>query len=106
MSQNQNSSTAIEMAVNADGRLIEVFGREAWMLDMLLKRGERGITTVDAPGARLSQYVMKLRGYGIVIETIREPHKGPFSGHHGRYVLRTPLSVVSMVRAGEGSHAA
>ncbi|MFZ8281141.1 winged helix domain-containing protein [Staphylococcus aureus] len=32
--------------------------------------------------------------HGIDIETVVEPHGGPFAGRHGRYVLREPLRVI------------
>jgi hypothetical protein len=31
---------------------------------------------------------------GVVIETERERHTGPYPGGHGRYRLRTPIEVV------------
>jgi hypothetical protein len=31
---------------------------------------------------------------GIVIETIRETHRGPFSGQHARYVLRSLITIL------------
>jgi hypothetical protein len=31
---------------------------------------------------------------GIVIETIREMHGGPFDGQHARYVLRSLISIL------------
>ena len=36
---------------------------------------------------------------GLVIDTIDEEHAGPYSGTHGRYVLRTPLKVFKTVFA-------
>jgi hypothetical protein len=39
-------------------------------------------------------YVHKLRQLGIVIETIREAHGGPFSGQHARYVLRSLVTIL------------
>jgi hypothetical protein len=29
------------------------------------------------------------------IETIHEPHAGPFAGNHARYVLRSEVEIVS-----------
>ena len=31
---------------------------------------------------------------GIVIETIRETHGGPFAGQHARYVLRSLITIL------------
>jgi hypothetical protein len=47
-----------------------------------------------SPSLRWSGYVHKLRKVGIVIETIREAHGGPFAGQHARYVLRTLITVL------------
>jgi hypothetical protein len=46
--------------------------------------------------SRDSCYVQRLRKRGVVIETIRESHRGAFAGQHGRYVLRTTLSLVTV----------
>lgn len=69
-------------------------GRLAWALSALLVAGERGCTPITTPGPRWSDYVFKLRRDGLEIETITEPHGGPYPGHHARYVLRTPLRIV------------
>lgn len=68
---------------------IEVKGRVAWALDRLNEVGAKGITPHTDPGPRWSAYVHVLRELGVEIETIREAHGEPFSGHHGRYVLRS-----------------
>jgi hypothetical protein len=94
-----NNNPVVELTVSLEGRHIRVIKREAWMLYLLMERGERGVTTLEVPGARLSQYVMKLRRNQIVIETVTEKHSGPFAGSHGRYVLRSPLTIVKVVRA-------
>jgi hypothetical protein len=67
---------------------IEAGGREAWALDMLTEAGPRGCTPIEQPAPRWSAYVHRLRGFGVPIETINEPHGGAFAGTHGRYVLR------------------
>ena len=69
-------------------------GREAWLLDRLLDAGDRGVTTLENPAPRVSHYLMKIRRAGIVVETIREPHKGAYSGSHGRFILRSPVTVI------------
>lgn len=73
-------------------------GRRAWALDQLLRAGEGGCTPITHPGPRWSDYVFKLRGDGIDIETVTEAHGGTYSGHHARYVLKTPVTVVEEVR--------
>jgi len=75
---------------------IEAKGREAWALDRLLTAGPKGCTPIDQPAPRWSAYIHKLRGQGVPIETVHEPHGGEFSGTHGRYVLR------AVVRKGGG----
>ena len=82
-----------------NGREIELRGRVAWAASQLKAAGEAGCTPITHPGPRWSGYVHKLRGFGIAVETVTENHSGPFSGHHARYVLRTPLTIVNEVRA-------
>lgn len=74
-------------------------GREAWALGKLIEAGERGVTPIERPAPRWSHYVFMLRKAGLDIETIHEPHGGPFSGHHGRYVLRSQFKLVHEVAA-------
>ena len=80
----------------ADGRVhyALVSGRTRWALECLIAAGERGCTPIDTPGPRWSDYVFKLRGDGLEIETINEKHEGPFSGTHARYVLRCHVQPV------------
>ena len=96
---------AVEMTVrNLDtGTIVIVKGRRAWALDILHRRGELGATPVDAaPGHRWAAYVHKLKKeHGIDIETIREPHGGTYSGFHARYVLRSTIEVLEIVREGD-----
>jgi hypothetical protein len=67
---------------------IQAKGRYAWALDRLREAGARGCTPRTEPAPRWSAYVHNLRGLGVPIETVTEPHGGEFSGTHGRYVLR------------------
>lgn len=62
--------------------------RPNWFADVLVAAGSYGATSLEHPGARLSDCVLKLRRAGFVIETIDEKHDGPFKGTHGRYVLK------------------
>jgi hypothetical protein len=71
-----------------------VAGRDAWLLKKLIERGERGVTAFDEIGPRLSHYAFKLRKAGLLIETKDEAHGGAFAGHHGRYVLRSPVEII------------
>ena len=77
-----------------DGPVVSLIGRGAWALRQLKSGDTRGCTPIDHPGPRWAAYVHKLRKAGIVIETIREKHGGPFSGEHARYVLRSLITVL------------
>jgi hypothetical protein len=81
------------------GEMLRVKGREAWTLSCLLEAGQSGVIPIERPAPRWSAYVHSLRKRGLVIDTIDEPHAGPYSGTHGRYVLRTPLKVLKTVFA-------
>jgi hypothetical protein len=77
-------------------------GREAWALTRLLEVGEKGLTSIDEPGVRLAHYVMKIRRAGISVEMVREPNvSGAYGGNFGRYFLRTPLTVLETIYAGQ-----
>jgi len=76
---------------------ISVKGRVRWALDRLRAAGAKGCTPITEPAPRWSGYIHLLRGMGVEIETIHEPHGGEFSGHHGRYVLRSRVRPVGMV---------
>jgi hypothetical protein len=81
-----------------DGLRITFTGREAWTLNALIEAGENGVTPIERPAPRWSHYVFMLRRAGLIIETIDERHPGAFKGTHGRYVLRTALTVESITR--------
>jgi hypothetical protein len=83
----------------ADGeivrRIIVKTARKIWALDELMQAGETGCTPIDNPAPRWSGYIYKLkRNHGLSIETINEPHGGPFKGMHGRYILRSIVKAV------------
>ncbi|MHB2167455.1 winged helix domain-containing protein [Alsobacter sp. R-9] len=81
------------------GDVKEASGRLAWCLAQLVLAGERGVTPIERPAPRWSGYVDQLRDrYGLCIETIMEPHGGPYSGRHGRYVLRSRVEIIDVVR--------
>ena len=63
-------------------------GRDRWALEALMHAEPKGCTPITTPGPRWSAYVFNLRALGVRIETVTEPHDGPFAGHHARYVLR------------------
>jgi len=81
---------------NGGERIIRPAGRDAWALLELAEAGPKGCTPLDNPAPRWSAYVHKLRRrFGLHIETVHEAHRGAFPGTHARYVLRTPVEIVS-----------
>jgi hypothetical protein len=84
----------IKVQIGTNGQVVTVRGRDAWALLELKAANENGCTPIDHPGPRWSGYVYKLRNAGIIIETIRESHGGPFGGQHARYVLRSPVTIL------------
>jgi hypothetical protein len=91
--------TAITIEIDTDNGPVRMTfeGREAWALEKLIEAGEHGVTPIERPAPRWSRYIHMLRKAGLDIETIHEPHGGPFSGHHGRYVLHTPVKLLHEV---------
>ncbi len=91
----QVTSLRVRILTNyGDNRVFELKGRPAWTLNELIQAGPRGCTPIERPGPRWSSYVHILRALGFYIETIFEPHKGYFPGHHGRYVLRDVVGIL------------
>lgn len=87
----------IEASVG-DGPPRQFLGRVAWALHELVQAGPQGCTPITHPGPRWSDYVHKARKAGVVVETVTEGHGGAFAGHHARYVLRSPVRLVTIVR--------
>lgn len=95
-----SSVTKIKIRVGGvDGHILTFRGRVAWMVDRLIKVGERGTTSVESPAPRISHYVHQARKAGLNIETVDEAHAGAFSGYHGRYFLRSKVEVLEEERA-------
>jgi hypothetical protein len=96
----------VELHVKIEGSpnvrvMVGRFAQTAWWLN---QAGETGISSLHFPGLRLSHCIKILRDdYAVSIETEREPHGGDYPGRHGRYLLRSRLDVVKVVRAGEVS---
>lgn len=88
------SALTVELHDDAGPQQVRVVGRDAWALSALIQAGERGVTPIDTPAPRWSHYVWKLRQAGINVETITEPHGGPYPGHHARYRLRSRLRLI------------
>lgn len=76
-------------------RVITLKGPDRWALEALASAGRKGCTPIHNPAPRWAAYVHKLRKLGVAIETITEPHDGPFPGNHARYVLQSRV-----IRAG------
>jgi len=90
---------SLKFKIDDSPLIVTVKGREAWTLDHLMQAGDNGITPIERPAPRWSEYVRGLREKTVKIETIPEKHKGPYSGTHGRYVLRSDIEVVERVDA-------
>jgi hypothetical protein len=84
----------VKAKISEDGPVITFRGRDAWALLTLREANDIGCTPIEAPGPRWSGYIYKLRNAGIIIETIRENHGGPFAGQHARYVLRSQVTIL------------
>lgn len=69
-------------------------GRNGWALAQLVTAGDNGVTPLTHPALRWSAYVHNLRKMGIFIDTLTEEHLGEFAGTHGRYVLRSQITLV------------
>lgn len=95
----QGRKPRLKVRIAGDGDLfaareMTLIGRQAWCLDQLHRAGQRGVTTVDRPAPRWSDYVFKLRAQGIAVATEHEAHGGTYPGHHARYKLGTEIDVV------------
>jgi hypothetical protein len=105
MNQRDNAVVQLRVAITGEdllsSREITLRGREAWALDQLVSAGNGGCTPITHPGPRWSDYVFKLKKRGLQIETRHEGHGGAFSGHHGRYVLRSPVRIIETIRQGD-----
>ncbi|QIG48806.1 hypothetical protein G5V57_14360 [Nordella sp. HKS 07] len=88
------ASLTIVARILPDGFPFTVKGRDVWALQQLQEAGVRGCTPIDNPGPRWSGYVHKLRKKGLDIETMTENHGCQFAGHHARYILRSPVSLI------------
>ena len=90
------SKLQIKSRLHSDGTTFTVQGRDAWALLELVAAGPKGCTAIDNPGPRWSAYVLNLkRKHGLTIETRHEPHRGEFAGTHARYLLMSPVEIVS-----------
>lgn len=96
-----SKKVAVTFKIQGQDRLYFVKRRNAQTLLWLVHKGEEGVTAAEMSSwaLRLSAYVFILRRhYGLSILTLREPHDG---GHHARYVLKTPVELVSICLGGK-----
>ena len=76
-----------------------VSGKDAMALEALIKARECGVIALELSNTwalRLGAYVHRLRGHGLDIETLREPHDD-IGGWHARYVLHSPVTILGEV---------
>ena len=99
MTKSSSNSLTIALPAGSGEMRLSFIGRDAWALGELLEAGGRGCTPIDNPAPRWSSYVHNLRRAGLNIETVHENHGGPFPGRHARYVLRSPVRVVTDTEA-------
>ena len=92
----KRSRLEVEFRILPNGPRQVAFGRDAWALVELVAAGASGCTPITHPGPRWSAYVHALRHErGLSIETLNEGHGGPFAGTHARYILRSPVEILS-----------
>lgn len=85
----------LTLKVQVDGRLVVMIrGRAAWALVQLIDAGAAGCSYIDSPAPHWPGYIHQLRNIGVVIDSIREAHRGPFPGHHCRYYLISPVVIL------------
>jgi hypothetical protein len=78
----------------AGGTILKFRDRSSWALLSLIKAGQVGVAPFERPAPRWSLYVSIFRQKGLAIETVLEPHGGPYAGRRGRYVLRSPIEII------------
>ena len=78
----------------AGGTILKVRDRSAWALLSLIEAGEVGVAPLERLAPRWSLYVSIFRQKGLAIETVLEPHGGPYAGRRGRYVLRSLIEII------------
>jgi hypothetical protein len=78
----------------AGGTILKFRDRSAWAILSLIEAGEAGVAPFERPAPRWSLYVSIFRQKGLAIETVLEPHGGPYGGLRGRYVLRSLIEII------------
>ena len=93
--QNIESIRKLEVKRLDTGETLQTTGREAWCLAHLIATGQSGVTPIERPAPRWSDYVFRLRKRGLPVQTIEEPHGGVYRGHHARYRLDVPMQIIT-----------
>ena len=76
-----------------------VAGKDAMALEALIEAQKCGVIALELSNTwalRLGAYVHRLRGHGLDIETVREPHDD-IGGWHARYVLNSPVNILGEI---------
>ena len=84
-------------AAGPEGQPFTVTGQTARTLLALVKAGAAGVTALEIASwaFRLSHYVMVLRHkHRLAIPMLWEAHEG---GKHGRYVLRSTVTILEII---------
>ena len=76
------------------GETVSLKGREAWCMAQLIVHGNAGVTPLERPAPRWSDYVFRLRKRLLPVRTIDEAHGGAYRGHHARYRLETSVDII------------
>ena len=87
----------LTLATGPNG-LFQVEGQTGRALRALVSAGQKGVTALEVCSwaYRFSAYCFDLRHkHGLTIETLKESHDG---GWHGRYVLRSHVSIMSALK--------
>ena len=89
------AGNVVRLVARIDGGEPRTFGgRVAQTLHRLAVVGDRGLSSIENIGPRLSHYIFVLRRAGVGIVTIDEKHGGPYAGEHGRYRLTVPVEIL------------
>lgn len=89
----RNSRPLSKIAIAWGGQRLTLKGQTARSLLALREAGLNGLTALEASSwaLRLAAYIHDLRRLGLVIDMEREAHPG---GWHGRYRLRSPVTLL------------
>ncbi len=106
MAEKKQARLTVKAAKNSPDEREEFIttGQTARALVALHDAGTKGVTALEVSSwaYRFGAYVFDLRhDHGLNIETLREDHSGPAGpGWHGRYVLHTPVEILTIAHGG------